>query len=135
MILFFVLRTGVDIIEISRLRDTITGRQGERFLARVYTSAERTLCGENYPSLAARFSAKEAVAKALGSGIGEIGWHEIEIHRGPCGEPVLELHGNALRLAEERCLTTWSLSISHTQTHAVAMAVALGEKNPAPPNS
>jgi len=61
-----MLRTGIDFCEISRVRDAIE-RHGEHFLARIYTPAERSLCGTNYPSLAARFAAKEAVAKALGT--------------------------------------------------------------------
>ena len=119
------LATGVDLIEIERIRQAMQ-RHGERFLARVYTSQELAEVGEDAASLAVRFAAKEAVAKALGTGIGRVGWREIEILRGPALEPVLRLHGAARRLAEENGLHTWSISLSHDHTHAIAMVVALG---------
>ncbi len=78
-------------------------------------------------SLAARFAAKEAVAKAFGTGIGHISWHEIEVCRGCSGEPILHLYGQAQKMAEEHHLSTWSLSLSHTQNQAIAIVVALGE--------
>lgn len=122
-----VLRTGIDLVEIERLQSVI-GRHGERFLGRVFTPQELEQVGENLVSLAGRFAAKEAVAKALGTGIGAIAWREIEVLRGPEREPVLHLHGAAAQLAEQLGLSQWSLSLSHTQTHAVAVAVALGEE-------
>ena len=78
-------------------------------------------------SLAARFAAKEAVAKAFGTGIGHISWHDIEICRGPSGEPVLKLHDAAQELAEKDQLSTWSISLSHSQNYAIAFVVALGK--------
>ena len=119
------LATGVDLVEIGRLGETIE-RHGERFLGRVYTPAELDLVGSNLASLAARFAAKEAVAKALGTGIGEVRWQEIEVLHGPERQPALELHGAAKALANSLGLHTWSLSLSHTHTHAIAMVVALG---------
>lgn len=119
------LRTGVDLIEIERLKQVIE-RHGNRFLDRVYTPEELSEVGENMASLAARFAAKEAVAKALGTGIGIIAWREIEIRRGPQREPVLYLHGEAKALAESLGLTSWSLSLSHSASQAVALVVALG---------
>ena len=67
-----ILRTGVDMLEIERLHETVD-RHGEHFLARIFTAAEQAECGLNYPSLASRFAAKEAVSKALGTGIGDVG--------------------------------------------------------------
>jgi holo-[acyl-carrier protein] synthase len=122
-----LLRTGIDLIEIARL-ENLDEKIKPRFLKRVFTQAELEEVGANSASLAGRFAVKEAVAKALGTGIGEISWQEIEVHRGPLGEPLLELHGNALRMAEQLCLGDWSISISHTHTHAVALAVALGKE-------
>lgn len=119
------LKTGIDFIEIDRLRATVE-RYGDRFLLRVFTEGELLDCGSNISSLAARFAAKEAVSKALGTGIGAVGWREIEIRRGPSHEPVLNLYGSAASLAEGLGLETWSVSLSNTFTHAVAMAVALG---------
>jgi len=119
-----MLRTGIDLIEIERVRDLLE-RYGRRFLERVFTSQEIAEVGENVASLAGRFAAKEAVSKALGTGIGAVAWREIEILRGPRREPLLHLHGGAARLAGELGLQEWSLSISHSQTDAVAMAVAI----------
>ena len=118
------LATGIDLIEIERLQETIR-RYGERFLLRVFTPGELSEVAGNSSSLAARFAAKEAVAKALGTGIGPVSWREIEILRGPARQPMLHLHGAARRLAEEQGLTHWSLSLSHTHSVAVASVVAL----------
>ena len=126
-----ILATGVDLIEIARLPKAIE-RHGERFLARVFTSAERELCKGDTASLAARFAAKEAVAKALGTGLGKVAWTDIEILRAENGAPVLLLHGKALALAEKLGLSQWSISLSHTREHALAMAVALGNGSSTP---
>jgi holo-[acyl-carrier protein] synthase len=67
------------------------------------------------------------VAKAFGTGIGKITWHDIEICRGDLGEPILQLHGAALEMAEKLALNHWSLSLSHSQNHAIAFVVAMGE--------
>lgn len=120
------LRTGVDIIEIHRFKSAYR-RYRQRFLERLFTTVELAENGENLTSLAARFAAKEAVAKAFGTGIGQITWQEIEICRGNSGEPVLHLHGAAQRLADEQQINTWSISLSHTQDHAIAFVVALSE--------
>ncbi len=118
-----MLRTGVDLIEISRIESAIA-RYGARFLEHTFTEQEQAEFGDNTASLAARFAAKEAVSKALGTGIGQVGWLEIEILRGACREPVLHLHGSAERLAHDLGLTEWSVSLSHTATYAIAMVVA-----------
>ncbi|MBC8508549.1 MAG: holo-ACP synthase [Anaerolineales bacterium] len=119
------LTTGVDLIEIERIKDSVT-RNGERFLKRVYTKKELALCGDDAASLAGRFAAKEAVAKALGCGIGDVRWQEIEVLRDKARAPVLILHGAAQELADSLGLETWSLSLSHTKSHAVAFVVAVG---------
>jgi len=121
-----ILRTGVDILEIERLRETLE-RHGEHFMARVFTPTEQAECGKNFQSLAARFAAKEAVSKALGTGIGDVSWQEIEILRAESGAPVLKLHGQAEKLAADLGLKTWAISLSHTHEHAVAMVVATSE--------
>ncbi len=121
-----ILRTGVDMLEIARLRETME-RHGAHFMARIFTPAEQAECGTNFQSLAARFAAKEAVSKALGTGIGDVGWQDIEILRAENGAPMLTLRGYAKKLAAELGLKTWSISLSHTREHAVAMVVATGE--------
>lgn len=118
-----MLCTGVDMIEVERIAGAID-RHGERFTRRIYTTRELALFGRNTASLAARWAAKEAVAKALGTGIGTVEWLEIEILRGPDKEPQLHLHGKAKALAEQKGLQAWSLSISHTHDHALAFVVA-----------
>lgn len=120
------LKTGIDIVDIERL-ESVIAKHGKRFLERVYTNAELEETKGNVASLAARFAAKEAVGKALGTGIGPIAWREIEIRRGANREPLLYLHGSAQALAEELGLTTWSVSLSHTHSQATAVVVALGE--------
>jgi holo-[acyl-carrier protein] synthase len=120
------LATGIDLVDIGRFKDVIE-RHGDRFLQRVFTPQELDELGANFISLAGRFAAKEAVAKALGTGIGAIGWREVEILRGPSRQPVLRLHGEANRLAGEQCLQHWALSLSHTHTHAIASVVATGD--------
>lgn len=121
-----ILRNGVDLVDIGRFEGVVS-QHGDRFLDRVFTPQEREEAGENMASLAARFAAKEAVSKALGTGIGDVRWREIEVLRGPNREPHLHLHGAARTLAEVLSLQTWTLSLSHTHHHAIAMVVALGD--------
>lgn len=118
------LRSGVDIIEVDRIDRAIL-RHGDRFFDRFFTAQELIDCGGRTPALAARFAAKEAVAKALGTGIGDVGWKDIEVVNGERREPILRLHGPADRIAQEHGLAVWSISLSHTHEHAVAVAVAL----------
>jgi len=124
-----ILRSGVDLIEIERISSALE-RHGERFLRRIYTPGELAECEgdicQHAPSLAARFAAKEATAKALGTGIGDVSWQEIEILHELNGQPVLNLYYQAKELAASLGLTTWSLSISHTHSHAVAVVIAIG---------
>jgi holo-[acyl-carrier protein] synthase len=119
------LATGVDLIEIARIEEVVS-RHGKHYLERIYTPAELEQCGRRAESLAGRFAAKEAVAKALGSGIGDVSWKEIEVLGDEQNAPVLTLHGTAERRAKELGLATWSVSISHSQSHSVAFVVAIG---------
>ena len=119
------LRTGVDLIEIARIEETVA-RHGDQFLKRVYTPGELAYCRNNSASLAARFAAKEATSKALGCGIGAVGWQEIEVAGDENKAPLLILHGAAETLARDLGLNTWSLSLSHTHEHAIAFVIAAG---------
>ena len=113
------------MIECARIAAGID-RFGERFLKRFFTTGERDDCADNPTRLAARFAAKEAVAKALGTGIGDVSWLEIEIRTdGARRRPALHLHGNAAALADSLGLTKWDVSLSHTDTLAIAVAVAI----------
>ena len=113
---------GVDIIDNERIIKVID-RYGDRFLARVFTSQELTYCGGRVTSLAARWAAKEATAKALGTGIGAVSWQEIEILGQPNGRPTVRLHGAAAELAAQLGLTEFAVSLSHTKDYAVAFVV------------
>jgi holo-[acyl-carrier protein] synthase len=119
------VRTGVDLIEIARV-EAVMRRYGERFLNRVFTSQEQADARGQAASLAARFAAKEAAAKALGCGIGPVGWLDIEITRDPQRQPELVLHGAALRRAQELRLREWSVTLSHSKDYAIALVVAIG---------
>ena len=119
-----MLRSGVDIIEIDRLKQSLA-RHGERFLQRVYTPAEIERYRDRPQSLAARWAAKEAVAKALGTGIGEVGWKEIQVLEDDRRAPRLLLSGNAAALARALGLSEWAISLSHTNDLAIAFVVAI----------
>ena len=123
-----VLTAGVDLIEISRVEQVLE-RHGERFLERVFTPAEIAYSRHRPAELAARFAAKEAVAKALGVGVRMmarrgIRWLEAEVVGDHLGKPLVRLHGSAARRAEELGLTQWAVSLSHTEKHAIAFVVA-----------
>ena len=119
------LRTGVDLIEIDRIAELVS-RHGNHYLERIYTDAELKLCGRRAESLAGRFAAKEAVAKALGVGIGDVSWQEIEILENDQKAPEIRLYGAAQANAEKIGLKQWSVSISHNQKLAIAFVVASG---------
>ena len=121
-----MLRCGVDIVEVHRIDRAIL-RHGDRFFERFFTTGELIEARGHTPALAARFAAKEAVAKALGTGIGQVGWKDIEIHNGPERQPLLRLHAEAQRISQALGLSEWSVSLSHTHEHAMAIAVAWTE--------
>jgi holo-[acyl-carrier protein] synthase len=119
------LAAGVDLIEIARIEEVIS-RHGKHYLERIYTPGELEQCGKRTESLAGRFAAKEAAVKALGCGIGEVSWKEVEVLGDELNAPVLTLHGAAKKKADELGLVTWSVSISHSQSQCVAFVVAIG---------
>ncbi len=120
------LTVGVDIVERQRVI-ALHARFGERFLRKVFTEREREQAYGRIERLVGRFAAKEAAAKALGTGIGkDAAWHEIEIVRLPSGNPTLVLSGSAAERAAELGLTAFDVSISDTHEHALAVVVAVG---------
>lgn len=121
-----VIRTGIDAVEIQRVENLIQ-RHGERFLRRVFTLQEIQLYRSRPHSLAARFAAKEAVSKALGCGIGDVSWLDIEIVHDASHQPCLLLHHRALREAQRLGIQGWSVSLTHTQELAIAVVVGWGE--------
>ena len=113
---------GIDIIEIARIQ-RIIGRWGERFFRRVYTKAELRLCRKRPWRLAARFTGKEAVMKALGTGAKGISWREIEILAEPSGKPVVQLHGKAQNKAHDLGLAKLAISLSDSKEYAIAFVI------------
>src|SRR5258708_40101849 len=119
-----MLRVGVDLMDIERVAHAIE-RYGERFYNRCFTMRERQQCGGQAHRLAARVAAKEATAKALGTGIGDVRWVEIEVDGDDRGRPLLKLHGNAAILAANLGIEVWEVSLSHTHEQATAFVVGL----------
>lgn len=116
-------------MEIDRVQASVE-RFGERFLRRVFTAEELEICDGKVSSLAARFAAKEAVAKALGTGIWRCGieWTDIEILRDSVSrEPYLVLHNAAAARSRQLGVSEWSVSLTHSRESAVAFTVAIGE--------
>ncbi len=119
-----MLRVGADLLPCDRVARACD-RWGMRFLSRMLTSREIEECGGRIESYAARIAAKEATSKALGVGLmTRVSWREIEVQRGPQGEPSLLLHGEAARLAETLGLREWAISLSHAGGQALAVVVA-----------
>jgi holo-[acyl-carrier protein] synthase len=124
-----VLGHGIDLVEIARIR-RLHEEHGQHFLDRVFTASEQEYCAANpkryFEHLAGRFAAKEAVLKVLGTGWrGGIAWTDIEIVRDPYGQPGVHLTGECERVASERGITSWLVSISHIETHATASAIGM----------
>jgi holo-[acyl-carrier protein] synthase len=118
------IAVGIDIIEIARIQRTYDDF-GERFLNRVFTERERDRYRGRVNELAARFAAKEATSKALGTGIIGIRWREMEVLPNRRGKPVLILHGQAAERARMLGLTDFSVSLTHSRTDAMAFVVAV----------
>lgn len=116
-----VVGVGVDIVDVGRFVRALDRTPG--LAARLLTAAERAVGRPE--RLAARFAAKEALAKALG-GPGGLAWHDAEVVGVPGGQPRLEVRGSVARAAAERGIRTWHLSLSHDGGKAVAMVVAEG---------
>jgi len=121
-----ILSTGVDIIEISRVEETL-GRRGERFLTKVFTQEEIAYCegkASRSASYAVRFAAKEAVMKALGTGWAKgIGFKDIEVVSNDGGAPSVRLHGAAERRFREVGGRSIHVSLSHSRDFAIAQAI------------
>ena len=124
-----LIGTGVDLIEIERIAHSIE-RYGDRFLRRIYTENEIAYCSrkrDSAESFAARFAAKEAGAKALGTGISRgVTWIEFQVARQPGGRPVLELRGRAALLATRLGVKNIALSLTHTSSLAMATVMMEG---------
>jgi len=114
---------GIDIVELERVAAALE-RHGQRFIDRIYTPIEAAICRGRPAELAARFAAKEAVMKALGTGTRGVAWREIEVLLNRRGKPLVYLHGRARERAKEIDLDGLDLSMSHSRRYAVAFVVA-----------
>jgi len=121
-----IVGSGIDLAEIGRIQHSID-RYGQRFLGRIYTAAEQAYCLRKRnaaESFAARFAAKEAGSKALGTGMGYgVNWLEIEVVREASGRPTLQFHGRAAEIAGRLGVVHAALSITHTNDLAMASVV------------
>jgi len=121
-----IVGSGIDLAEIGRIQQSID-RYGSRFLNRIYTAGEQAYClrrRKSAESFAARFAAKEAGAKALGTGISRgVNWLEIEVVREQGGRPKLQFHGRAAQIAAHLGVAHAALSITHTADLAMASVV------------
>jgi holo-[acyl-carrier protein] synthase len=126
-----VVGLGLDLVEVSRIR-ALLQKSGDRFKERVFTSAEVRYCdscADGAMHYAARFAAKEAVAKALGTGFTSgVTWQDIEVLRSEGGVPSVRLHGSAALVAETLEVRRVLITLTHTATAAAASAVLLGPK-------
>ncbi len=120
-----ILGIGIDIIEVARIRSSYE-KFGDRFLKRILHPNEIAYCLSHRdpgPFLAARFAAKEAISKAFGTGIGaQLGWQDLEVARKESGEPFVILHERGQALLNARGARAVLISLSHTQSHATAVA-------------
>jgi holo-[acyl-carrier protein] synthase len=121
-----IVGTGIDIAEVPRIGDAID-QFGERFLLRIFTEQEREYCdskANRTERYAARFAAKEASMKALGTGWNHgLRWRDIEVHRQPGQRPTIRFHGKAAEFARRLGATNIALSLSHTPEQAIASVI------------
>lgn len=120
---------GIDLVEIDRIAGMLT-EHPQRFVERCFTAGEQRAADggtRRAEYFAGRFAAKEAILKALGTGLsGGVSWTDLEVARDPGGAPVIHLFGAAAARAAELGITRWLVSISHTRGSAVASVIALG---------
>jgi len=125
-----IIGHGVDIVETARI-ERMLGDHPERFLERVFTPTEQADSDSpkrRHEHLAARFAAKEAALKALGTGWSQgIGWTDIEVVRAESGKPSLKITGRAAEIAEDLGIKRWHVSLSHAEQYAMASVIAEGD--------
>jgi holo-[acyl-carrier protein] synthase len=123
-----IVGLGTDLVEVSRFRLAME-RRGARLGERLFSDDERAYAGKQKDpakSLAARFGAKEAVMKAMGVGLWKFKLRDVEVVRAKSGAPSVALYGRAAEMAAERGIVDWQLSLTHTDTTALAIAIAIG---------
>lgn len=125
-----IIGHGIDLVEVARIKEMLE-RHSDRFLERCFTAPEAAYADSSrrrVEHLAARFAAKEAALKALGTGLRDgMSWTEIEVVLQPSGQPTLEIRGRTAEVATGMGITRWLVSLSHTEQSAVASVLAVGE--------
>lgn len=124
-VLSTVIGLGIDAVDVPRFRRAV--ERSPRLLDRVFVAEEREALegrADRIPALAARFAAREATMKALGTGLGGIDLRDVWVARTPSGQPVLRVAGRAAELASHLGITRWLVSLSHTRDLAVAVVSA-----------
>lgn len=124
-----IIGIGIDLVETDRLRKAYE-KYGQKFLTRLFSPAEIKYSMDHQffeTHLAARFAAKEAVAKAFGTGIGAaLGWLDMEVIRHPSGAPGIDFHGKGRNLCDQRGVTEIMISLTHAKSYSAANAILLG---------
>ncbi len=127
-----IIGCGIDLIKIERI-EKIIKKWGDNFTSRVFTLLEREYCekkkGNKYQSYAGRFAAKEALLKALGLGLREANWKEIEIKNDELGQPIIDTSGKLKNIASAKGVSKYFIAISHTKDYAIAQVIIEGTLN------
>lgn len=124
-----IIGCGIDLVKIGRI-EKIINKWGDNFTSRVFTLLEREYCekkkSNKYQSYAGRFAAKEALLKSLGLGMRGINWKEIEIENDELGQPIIDMSGKLKKIASEKGVSKYFITISHTKDYAIAQVILEG---------
>jgi holo-[acyl-carrier protein] synthase len=124
-----IIGCGIDLVKIERI-EKIIKKWGNNFILRIFTSSEKEYCekkkGNKYQSYAGKFAAKEALLKALGLGLREANWKEIEIKNDKLGQPIINTSGKLKNISSIKGVRKYFISISHTKEYAIAQVVLEG---------
>ncbi len=127
--ILLIVGCGIDLVKIERI-EKIIKKWGDNFTSRVFTLLEREYCekkkGNKYQSYAGRFAAKEALLKSLGLGLKGINWKEIEIENNELGQSIIETSGKLKKIASEKGVSKYFITISHTKDYAIAQVILEG---------
>ena len=127
--MLLIIGCGIDLVKIERI-EKIIKRRGNNFNSRIFTPPERDYCekkkGNKYQSYAGKFAAKEALLKALGLGLREVNWKEIEIKNDELGQPIIDISGKLKKIALAKGVSKYFISISHTKEYAIAQVILEG---------
>jgi len=121
-----IIGCGIDLVRIERI-EKIIKKWGNNFTFKIFTPLEREYCekkrGNKYQSYAGRFAAKEALLKSLGLGLREVNWKEIEIENNELGQPIIETSGKLKKIASEKGVGKYFITISHTKDYVIAQVI------------